>query len=316
MKRTVAWIFLILIVINLHGQNQVNGKDIVNKLTKNHIRIPGTHLYFIAPKDFEIGKTFIGITNNKNINILVMDVFGSDFRIQSKEFNKSTFEATGLTIYDYKEFKINGNNAKCLYTNSLNSKDKNLMLAFGDSTFTVLLTATFNAGAEKSLKKIEKCLLSVLYDKTVTIDPFETARFELDLSNSDYKFDKGTSGVFSYTMHHTDSLNENTPFFIVTQMPYQDATDEILKITTKQMIDKAKEYGTNDLVLNFKKLEINGCKAIETTGFGKSDEKKILYYLLVVGKPKNVTVINSLIHADFENNLKKLTDVTHSIILK
>jgi hypothetical protein len=316
MKIAVSFIIAMLLISYMHGQNQANGKDIVNKLTKKHIRIPGTHVYLIPPKDFSLSQTFMGFTNSKNTSILVMDVFGSDFRVQSKDFNKATFEATGLKIYDYKEFKINGKQARYLYTNSLNSEDNNLMLAFGDSTFTVLLTVSLSVNDKKSFQKAEKCLLSIVYEGKVKIDPLETAKFTLDLSNTEFKFEKSESGLFFYKSNKSSSNDSDLPVFIISQMPYPEATDEILKLTTKQMIEKAREYGTDSLNLDFKKIEINGCQAIETTGFGIKNNQKILYYLLVVGKQNNVIAINSIIQSDFENKLKKITDLTHIIKLK
>jgi len=313
---SLTGILLVLFLADLSGQNQANKMDISSKLTKKHVRIPGTHLYLIPLKDFDISKTFIGLSNKINTNIIVMDIWGGNFYNQSKEFNKETFEQTGLTIYDYKEFKINNNNAKYIFTNSLNSAEKNLMVAFGDSTFTILITANMFAEADKIFNKVEKCLLSAIYNKEIIVDPFETANFSIDLSKSDYEFDKYSSGGFIYKIQNSDSIIEQRPYFIVTQMPYQDATDEILKITTKQMIDKAKEYGTNDLKLDFKKLEINGCQSIETSGYGINNGGKILYYLLVVGKQNNVTVFNSIIKKDYDENLEKLINVAHSIKLK
>jgi hypothetical protein len=316
MKIILTSIALIIFFFEMHGQSHARFCDISNKITKKHVRIPGTHLYLIPSNDFTIAKAFIGLTNDKNSNIVVLDIFGSNFYSQVKDFSKATFEKTGLIVYEEQEFKINGFNAKSLYTNSLNSTEKNLMLAYGDSTFTILITATFHDEGKKTYNNASKCMLSAVYDKAAMIDPFETAKFELDLSKSDFKFQKSVSGLFFYSFYGNDSTAKALPFFVVSQMPYQDATDEILKLSTKQMIDKAREYGINDLNLDFKKIEINGCHAIETKGYGIKNGEKVFYYLLTVGKPGNVIVINSLIQNDYEIYLKKISDAVYTIKLK
>jgi len=305
----------ILLFLSSCGQNNNNSDDITNNLSEKHKRILGSHLYIIPPKDFKMSNAFIGMTNDINVNIAVTDLYGGNIYSNAKDFTKDHFEKQGLTIYDFKEFKLNNSLAKYMHAKSYNSNDENILLIFGDSTFSVSIIATFYQGKKENFDDVKKSLLTAFYDDNLDVDPFETANFDLDLTESNYKFEQFVSGQYIFKKE-TENDSKLSPFFLVIQMPYKEPTVEKLNLSLDQMINGARNNGTNIPDFERNKIKIKDYNAIETYGIVKNINEEFLYYLLVVGKEDSITIINSAIHSEYDDNLRELKDVLYKINLK
>ena len=318
MKLNYLFLFLIICIFSscVKKQSNIIPDNVTNSKTEKHILISGTKLYIIPPKDFNSSKLFIGLSKGQNAVISIVDVEGGNFYVNAKDMSKETFEKMGAKVFEYKEFKLNGFQAKYIHLQGDKPEEKNISLAFGDTTFVTAITCFYLASDSITGDEIKASLLTIFYDKTIKPDYLSLAKFELNTNESEFKFIKYAGGSYIYS---TDSLQKskiNTPFFIVTQMPFDQATDDVLTVATNQMVEKAKLYGSSEFKPESKKLTINGYNAIETTGYYTENGQKFLSYILILGKENNVTMISSKFDKDYDSNLMKFKKLIYTIKLR
>lgn len=137
-------------------------KEIKNTQTSKHLKIPQTNVLMIPPDGFSVTPNFLGFKKDDGNQILMMG--GMNYYTDVSGLSKSRFEKEGAKVFEESNYKINGYHAKfiCVQDDSLH---KNNLLAFGDSTISLLFFAKYSTKDPKLEKQVKASLLSIIFEK-------------------------------------------------------------------------------------------------------------------------------------------------------
>ena len=236
---------LLLIVLPTAGQTSSKDNLIIsNQKTAKHINIPGTKLFMIPPDDFSIATAFTGLEKGQNALIQVYDLVGGNFYSNADKFSKERFQQSGATVFDYQEMTINGFPAKYIHMQADPDK-KAYSLVFGDESFSVMIMALYTQKDGRTEEQIKKSLLSATYQKDLPIDPFAAAAFELDDSNTKFKFAKSAANMFIYSVNGIDNPDTNRDSIMLV-LPVPTDSSMTAKSISEQMVGSLKSNGLSD----------------------------------------------------------------------
>ncbi len=291
MKELLRIVFVLFISISAFGQSEENsGSEILNLLTEEHVVIPGTKLSIIAPEGFEIADNFTGLEKKDVAVIQVYDLVGGNFLKNAAIFSKKTFEDKGATVFDYQEITINGFAAKFIHMQG-NPDVKGYSLVFGDTTFSAMIMALYPAEDTKTGLQIKEALFSSIYEKDKAIDPLEAAFFELDDSNTKFKYAQSAANMFIYSADGIKKLNyRNESMLIVMPIPTDSAMTP--KKVSDQMIDALKGNGlTNIKVISTSEEKLNDYSAYQIQVEGEINGSASTVLVQTVTHGENTVVI-------------------------
>ncbi len=308
---------LLLIVLTACGQksSKAISTEIDNKKTSEHINIPGTRLYIIPPRNFEVSKTFTGLQKGEGSMINVYELTGGNFYTNAANFNKAGFEKQGAKVFDYKELEVNGYPAKYISMQG-DPQAKVYGLVFGDSTFSIMIMGVYPTSDELTGLDIIKSLNSINYDKSKKVDPFETASFILDDKSSTLKFYQFNANLYMYTPAGKDIAGDSlAPFVIVTPFPKDNSTTS--KMAVQMMIDKAKMYGMiNPIMKNETEEQLNGYETYQVEVHGEMQGSTSAIYMCAVSDADKTIAIQGVAKKDIEENLKQFRNLAYTIKIK
>lgn len=287
--------------------------DIVNVKTDKHVNIPGTRIYFMPKFDFKPATSYTGYEKTKGQGIQVMDLIGGNYYTNTATFTKEAFEKKGIRVIEFKEIKVNNFAAK--YVELLPDKTHGAFeIVFGDSTFSTMVTAIYDATDFNTRSEIRQELYTIYYDKNMKVDPFATAAFTLDESTSIFKFASFSAGTFVYSIGGAKDTLGDQPFITVTTVPKDTFSAKGL---SKECVLSLTKYGlTTKYVQNSPDNTINGMPAYETEISGvMKDKVSLIYQLVVLGKEKAV-ILQGLIPKDFAKNEKEIKKFARTIKMK
>lgn len=303
------------IALSACAQTKVANKDIENAKTDKHINIPGTRLYIVPPTGFKVATSFLGLQKGDSSAFQIYDLVGGNYYTNAATFSKEAFEQEGAKVFDYKELKVNGFPAKYIFMQGV-PNTKAISLVFGDTTFSTMIMAIYPSSDDKTGEQIKNAIKTIYYDKNLKIDPFATATFTLDESQSIFKFSKSVSGMFMYSIDGVDEQSFNDePFIIVTATPKDPSMNA--KSISEMLVSNIEKYGLTDKELkNISTTDVNGQDAYEIEVYGKMQGENSLIYLLIVTGQDKAIAIQGIIKSDFENNLKEIKNLAKTIKFK
>ena len=168
MKILFIYIYFIAFVFTF-SKVLSQGKILILKNTKTakHINIPKTKIFLIPPMGFTVATGFIGLQKNETSIMQVMT--GGNYFTDAASLSKKRFEGEGAKVFEEKILKINNYHAKffCVQNDSLY---KNIMLAFGDSTISLLFFLKYPVKEIVVEKQIKESLFSIVYDSKFIIE--------------------------------------------------------------------------------------------------------------------------------------------------
>lgn len=286
----------------------------INKKTSKHINIPGTRLFIIPPKGFNVSKSMSGLEKG-DIGIQVFDLIGGDFNTNAKTYSKEAFEASGVKVYEYKELKVNEYPAKYAVVEGENNL-KGINLVFGDDSFSAMVIAMFPASDNSVGAELKKALQTIYYDKDFTIDPLATAQFTLDENISKFKFAKAAANVLLYSIDGVDKESYgDEPIVIVGTLPIDGSMT--LRSTAERLISSLEEKGLKVSGIKNKSTKVVGdVRSYEIDVHGSMKGQNIIMYMLVAVDYDKVITLQGMIRSDFKENLKEVKKLASSLKLK
>jgi len=313
--KSIIFILITCIAILACGQTVNESKEIVNTKTEKHIKIPGTKLFIIPPKGFEISNSFLGLEKGGNSIIQVLEKVDGDFYADTEEFTKESFEQLGIKVFEFKEFKINEFPAKYIVMQG-EQNIRSINVVFGDSTFSTMIIALYPSSDDKTFDEIQSVINSIYYDKNLKFDPFESASFTLDDSQSAFKFSKATSGFYIYSIDGKDVDPTKEEAFVTVSTIPKDSTVSVQDIF-EMMLESLYKYGlTNEELKNVGISNINGHYTYEGEIYGEiNGENNVIYQLVIDGHDRAI-FIQGRIKSDFTNHLNEIKKLAHTIQLK
>jgi hypothetical protein len=304
--------FLTLLSLNVSAQ--YGDTTIVVTKTSTHVNIPGTKLYVIIPEGFKIATNFLGLQKDFDTGFQVFDLDGGDFYSNGRNIRRETFEEKGVKVLEYRELTLGGYPAKYVEMEAGDHLVQNL--TFGDSTFSSTINAVSLIADVQATADLKAALLSIYYDKATVIDPFKIAPFELDDSNSLYKFAKYASNMYMYSLNGEYKESYGTdPLFLLSVLP-NDGT-HTRESMADDLVSQVQKYGLiGKEFTSSNTIQIDGTDALERTFNGNLKwEKKSFYQLVIISKDRCIAIQASCNQGD-EATLEEFKKLAQTLKLK
>jgi hypothetical protein len=278
------------------------------KTTKSatQLNIPGTRVYIVPPDGFTISTTLPAIEKGNSALVQAMDLVGGSFYTNAATFSKEKFERNGITVFEYKELKVNGFPAKMAFIQG-NPQTKVYNLVFGDSTFSTMIIGAFGTDDVKTGEQVKQAMLSIYYDKNAKVDPFAKAPFRLDDSKSIFKFANYAASVFMYSIGgiKKDSY-ENEPYFMVVATTAVGAT-------LKSIADNMTSIVVGPTIKNVSEDKTNGFPSLKREVYGKLNGKPAVLFQHLVLIGESVIVMQGVADDDFEKYIGEFNKLSISV---
>jgi hypothetical protein len=301
---------LILSVSVLYSQGKITHQ---NKLTGKYIIVPGTRVYVQVPKGYIQAGDFSGFQKNKKTGISVSDLPGSNYFETSETFSKKELERMGMKVQEFTEMSMDGFSAKFIQAEGANGICE-YSIIMGDSSFSTVLIGLYACEDTLSGTELKNTLLSVVYDKSRKIDPFETVPFKVDERASVFKFAKHAGNSFTFSLGGVKRTDYGQEAFMLFMILPADSS-KTLRTSSEETVVKLQQYGMlNFEIRNPDTSLVNGLPAYECEVTGYIRGEKSLTYLLVVQLNKNeIVLIEGIAKNEFGNNLSEMKKLSHTI---
>lgn len=282
---------------------------------KKRVNIPATKVFIEAPQDFKLSKSIIGLEKGTNAIIQISDLVGGNFDSNSRDFSKKGFEDRGVKVFEYKEFKLDGYQAKYIHMQGQDNQEA-MNVVFGDSTFCDMVMAIFPANDKTTADQIKKAIFSIKYNKELKVDYLNLAFFKVNNNKSKFKFAQASGNMFTYSTGGVVKKSyENEPMFLITPLPGDSGL-------TKKELSESIFNGLiqNSFIVleekNIKTERVNGYDAYEIEVYGFLKGKKVLVYLLVLRNENKALALEGVAYSDFDNELIGFKEIAHNVVFK
>jgi hypothetical protein len=309
--------FLILTTFTSCGR--INNEDFPNQVqttkTDKLVRVKGTKVYGMMPKDFQYIKELARYQKNDNLYVQVIESNASNFVQAKPNFTKQAIEAKGAKIDVLKNIKLNEFEAIYGEGPSKYPDETKLILIFGDESFLVMIVGVCKTTDIEGKKQLQEIFKSIYYDKSLQVDPLELANFEFDQTITNFKYAMTASNMFIFTENGKEDLqNANSNMLQIQVMP--------------QMTEEKAEYYANDLLWRYEKngMELKNktlqkTKIKDITAIVLETEVKMtnvngIMYQAVLVFENTTLVLMGTADDDFDNYLNKFKKTAESIKLK
>lgn len=303
MKKTFCYLILILCIVVSCGKTQLD-----------YTNIPRTKVLMKIPLGYKIMNANTGIQKGESEAIMIMDIVGGSFYTNARDFNKFNFEMRGIAVYEYKDTIVSGFPAKYMITNT---DDKNLSgfsLVFGDSTFSTMLSSIHKAGDKQIEKTIKETLLSVKYDKSIIVKPFEGVKFILDTISTDFRFLAFSGGLYIFTTFGKDEPGDKSGIMITPSLYDKSMTLEKLSQVAQNSLEKHGMVGC--LADSTSSYEVEGINAFLSVGDCYTNTDKIYFYNLVLAKKDYSLMIYAMCNYEDERMKSEISKFCKGIRIK
>lgn len=312
MKQLLILLCLCTISVGFGQDERKDSSQIQNSKTSTHIHISGTKLSIIPPSGFKIATAFTGLEKGESALIQVYDLVGGNFYTNANKFTKERFEKSGVTVFDYQEMTINGYSGKYIHLQG-NPDKKGISLVFGDETFTAMIMALYIDNSDNTAEQIKDALFSSVYEKDLPIDPFETAVFNLDDSNTKFKYAKSAANTFIYSINGSNELDANRDSIMVV-LPFPADASMTAKSIAEQMIGSLRNNGLSEIkILSTSNNALNNYPAYQIKMEGKLNGSPSKLLVQTVTHGENAVVFKGFLKEksnavieDFEALIKTL----------
>lgn len=281
------------------------------------INIPGTRLFITPPAGFRKATDFIGLERDAQTAVIVMDLAVGNYYKNAATFSRAEVERRGVEVFDFQDTTISEYPAKYLFIQPAPAT-KAYWMVFGDSTFATMLMASFPSDDAQTGQQLKQAMLAATYDKKLRVDPFATAPFVLDESQSKFKFAMFSGNMYIYSIGGAKQGGQspaNSVMITVMPLPNDPANTPDAMATT--LAEGLERNGlTNKKILTTSTEPVNGYDAYEAdmTGLMKGYRARI-YSLFITNGTKSV-LIQGIMPAGAEGNAAAVRDFAHTVKLK
>ncbi|MFD0797051.1 hypothetical protein ACFQZJ_06240 [Maribacter chungangensis] len=310
MKKAVFIYVALLLSFSLYGQ-----QNIANETTAAHVVVQNTKISLVPPVDFSVATNFAGFQQDSSgASIMVVDL-PAPFSEIAKAFTPEGLKTQGMDLLQKEELILNGIPAilikgeQAAYGNTYHK----YTLAFGSETESILINGTYQKEDDAALgEAIKSAVLSSIYDTSKSVDPLESADFEIALT--------GTDMVFAASVANSLLFNREG------QIP-GTATDKAAFIVAKSFsemeIPDKKAFSENRLRQNPITIEsikstvpirIDGLDGFEIIAESKPDElgKVLELYQVILFSDKQYYILFGSSEEDYEKNMAVFKSLTQT----
>lgn len=307
MKRVTASLLFILLLIP--------GRNALLVAQYAAVNIPGTHVFINPVVGYKTAQGFKGLEKDKNTFIKVFDPYNSNFVKYSETFTRISLENGGSEVQEYKKLNISGFPAKYASVQN-NAGGTSDFLVFGDSSFSVMLIGTCPANKDSDKDQLKAALLSVKYSKELKIDPLSATFFNMNDTNSSYRFAKCTNEYYIYS-----SLGVVKDAYpgesIVSVLPFTSEYSVGDETIARAISSSYQQYGITDAKIKKEaQIQIGSLNAMEAEVDARIDNKKAVLYRLTLVNGKKAVLVLGIATSDFDKNMDAFRTLAHTLKFK
>ena len=317
-SRSSGFLYAMVMVMSLCVSLLASGQTDTHKFpdeikairTLKHVQIPGTRLFIIPPAGYLLSNELPALEKGDSLSIHALDLKGSFYK-NDAGMSEQDFRAKGFLVLNYKELKVNGYSAKM----ALLQKDPSTrlwMLDFGDSSFSLMITAVFPPSNKHAGDEIQKALQTVWYDKKLRAVDFASVVFTLDDSRSIFKFAKYSGNVYVYSLGGVQQDKyDGKPYFTVTYLPSNGQRPEIL---ADEALTSYEQAGLQEPDINEPSdASTNHYPSFQRFILGDVSNERTLLYQHVVIINKMAVIMQGITTVDFEKNLLEFKALSNTV---
>ena len=291
------------------AQQEQKTVKIINSLTEKHIILTGTKCSLIPPSDFTKATTFNGYKQTEtNSSIMIIEIPGP-FEEISNSMTKDGLLTKGMDL-EYKEYFIVNNRKSVLIhakQSVYNTDFSKLIFLFGDEKSTIMINGVCPLELEQLSQDLKKSILSVIYDTNKVLNPLESVRFQIDVSDSKFKIGEFFAGSLIYSVDgKVPTESSDKAHIIVGANIGKVQIGNTKELFIKRMKQLPKTYEIKNK--NIKKITIDNMNGYETISYTKGDNKEMIYQLMLFNEDEYYLFLGSS-EDHFKENIKTFKKV-------
>lgn len=307
MKRVIASLLFVPFVF-------LGGNAIISAQS-NALNIPGTHVYITPPIGFKVGTGFKGLEKTKDIYIKVFDPYNTNYVKYAQTFTRKSLENGGSEVQDYKKLTVSGFQAKYASVQN-NMGGTTFFLVFGDSVFSTMIIASCPANKDSEMRQIKAALMSVNYSKTLSIDPLAGTFFNINDTNSTYRFAKFNNDYYIYS---SNGVVKDQYFgeSIISILPFTSEYSVGDETIARAIRSSYEQYGITDArIKKESQVQVGKLNAMEAEVNAKIDNKKAVLYRLTLIDGKKAILVLGIATSDFDKNIDAFRNLAYTLKFK
>ncbi|MBC6613273.1 hypothetical protein H8B15_20295 [Hymenobacter sp. BT507] len=281
-------------------------------LPAGYVRIPNTRLLLLPPAGFSTAPGFAGLRHG-NVAVQVYELPTTNYYTNAASFGPAKITARGGKVLADDAVQVQGYPARLIWAEPQPTR-RSYQLAFGDSTFAVLLTTTPYPAADTATgAALRRALLSAHYERGMAADPFARLGFTLDDKASRFAFARQMGNQLIYTQagSRVEPLG-NEPVVTVIPMPFSSAMTAA--DVADDLITTLRQYGLTDYsVRRTATTHPHELESYEVEAYGKLRGQKVLIFQQVTVLRNTAIALEGIARDDYETNLAEFRKLTQSI---
>lgn len=284
--------------------------------TINHVIISGTKCSILPPKDFLVSTSFSGLQNIEKGASIMINELPTSYQYMSDNITADALKAKGMMLISKKIIEFNNSKATFFVVRQEENGVKYLkqLLIFGDETVTVMVNGIYPEKNKSIAEEIMNSILSVSYNVNQNDNPLATIGFEIDVSDTDFKFTKYFSGTILYTIDGK----------IPTDKPVLMVGNSLSKVTPKDYkqysIERLKKMpnGENTILKSVNSITIDNIEGYEIVATNKNEnlQEEIIYQVMLYTDNSDYYMIVGIASEDKDENLKLFKDIAKTFHVK
>jgi len=283
-----------------------------SELPAGYVRVPTTRVLLMPPVGFGTAPGFAGLRRG-NVAMQVYDLPTTSYYANAASFGPAKITARGGKVLTDDVVQVQGYPARLIWAEPQPAR-RSYQLAFGDSTFAVLLTTTpYPATDTATGTALRQALLSARYERGTAPDPFARLGFRLDDKASRFTFARQMGNQLVYTLagSRAEPLG-NEPVVTVIPMPFSSAMTAA--DVAKDLITTLRQYGlTEYTVRRTATTHPHELESYEVEAYGKLRGQKVLIFQQVTVLRNTAIALEGIARDNYEANLEEFKKLTHSI---
>lgn len=304
----MRFIFILTIVVLTlcsYGQPK-NNAEIKNELTPGHINVKGTKISIVPPKGWTVATNFNGFQQTgSSSSIMIVEIPGPYSEVTEGLTNEG-LKSQGVIVDNKRKITVNGMMADYIVARQFAYETMfgKYILVIGNEQTSFFINGMFPIDFEKELgKEIEKSMLSLVYEPNKEIDPLKSVNFEIDVSQTKFKFAKMMSNTLLYSV---DGLIPTESFDKTTLMVGTSFGKTEMEDKKQYSINRIKQFPTIKNVES-EKIEpviIDDVSGYEIVAYGKeekTDNPEMIYQVMLFSD-NGYYLIVGMAHDHFEEN--------------
>lgn len=270
--------------------------------TSQHVRVLGTKVWGVFPKDYQYIKQLARYQKNDNLYIQVVSINTNSFAQAKPNLTQQAMEAKGAKVDIWQTTRLNGYDAIYVEGPSKRPDETKLMLAFGNNTFMIMVLGVAKTDDKSGIAELRSILQTIYYDENYQLNPVELADFTFDQTITHFSYAYTAATFFVYAENGKDDIGKATAnTFQLALLP--KVTGEKSEEFMSTILGNIERHGVTLENKTVRRTTFNGYPAYVTESEASFQGKSgIVYQVILEGSTSNLIFSGSA----YDNSSKYL----------